>query len=211
MITADEYYQYTGYLAPADFESCKAMARQQLDACTLYAYVGRDFDSLPGLIQTAWKQALALQTCAISQNGGVAGMSQQPQQSVSLGNPQPAVPPAPDGADPSGHRGGSLPGLPQGVLFQVRYEPQFLIRQKKPRQMKLPWLSFISLVRSRVQSTFIPDLDLKGGIIPAAQFSQRFPPDRRAAPAAGRCSPGEHGQRPRTGVPRRRSAARRRG
>lgn len=85
MITADEYYQYTGYLAPADFESCKAMARQQLDACTLYAYVGRDFDSLPGLIQTAWKQAIALQTCAISQNGGVAGMSQQPQQSVSLG------------------------------------------------------------------------------------------------------------------------------
>lgn len=85
MLTADDYYRYTGYLAPADFESCLAIAEQQIHAETLYAYVGRDMSEMPGIIQTAWEQAVALQTCAVSQNGGVAGMSQQPQSSVSLG------------------------------------------------------------------------------------------------------------------------------
>lgn len=84
-ITADEYFQFTGYLAPADFTSCLALAEQQLHAETLYAYVGRDMTEMPSIIQTTWKQALALQACAVSQNGGVAGMSQQPQNSVSLG------------------------------------------------------------------------------------------------------------------------------
>lgn len=85
MLTAEEYFQFTGYLAPADFNSCLAIAEQQVHAETLYAYVGRDMDEMPGIIQTTWKQAVALQTCAVSQNGGVAGMSQQPQNSVSLG------------------------------------------------------------------------------------------------------------------------------
>lgn len=84
-ITADEYFQFTGYLAPADFTSCLALAEQQLHAETLYAYVGRDMTEMPSIIQTTWKQALALQACAVSQNGGVAGMSQQPQNSMSLG------------------------------------------------------------------------------------------------------------------------------
>lgn len=85
MLTADEYFQYTGYLAPADFNSCLAVAEQRIHAETLYAYVGRDMEELPSIIQNTWKQAVALQTCAVSQNGGVAGMSQQPQNSVSLG------------------------------------------------------------------------------------------------------------------------------
>lgn len=85
MIDADEYYKFTGYLAPADFESCLAIAQQRIHAETLYAYVGRDMEQLPGMIRTTLKQAVALQTCAVSQNGGVAGMSQQPQNSVSLG------------------------------------------------------------------------------------------------------------------------------
>lgn len=84
-ITADEYFQFTGYLAPADFTSCLALAEQQLHAETLYAYVGRDMTEMPSIIQTTWKQALALQACAVSQNGGVAGMSQQPHGSVTLG------------------------------------------------------------------------------------------------------------------------------
>lgn len=86
MLTPEEYFQFTGYLAPADFNSCRAIAEQQMHAETLYAYVGRDMAEMPGIVQTAWKQALALQTCAVSQNGGVAGMSQQPQTSVSLGS-----------------------------------------------------------------------------------------------------------------------------
>lgn len=85
MLTADEYFEYTGYLAPADFNSCLAIAEQQIHAETLYAYVGMDETALPETILAAWKQAVALQTCAVSQNGGVAGMSQQPQSSVSLG------------------------------------------------------------------------------------------------------------------------------
>lgn len=85
MLTADEYFLYTGYLAPADFNSCLAVAEQRVHAETLYAYVGRNMDEMPTFIQNTWKQAVALQTCAVSQNGGVAGMSQQPQNSVSLG------------------------------------------------------------------------------------------------------------------------------
>ena len=85
MLTPEEYFQFTGYLAPADFNSCLNIAQQQLHAETLYAYVGRDMTEMPSMIQLAWKQAVALQTCAVSQNGGVAGMSQQPQTSVSLG------------------------------------------------------------------------------------------------------------------------------
>ena len=85
MLTADEYFHYTNILAPADFDSCVEIATQQLHAHTLYAYVGRDMESMPEIIQNAWKQAVALQTCAVSQNGGVAGMSQHPQQSMSLG------------------------------------------------------------------------------------------------------------------------------
>ena len=84
-ITADEYFMFTGYLAPADFTSCLALAEQQLHAETLYAYVGRDMSEMPNIIQTTWKQALALQACAVSQNGGVAGMSQQQQATVSIG------------------------------------------------------------------------------------------------------------------------------
>ena len=85
ILTADEYFTFTGYLAPADFASCLAIAEQQIHAETLYAYVDRDISELPSMIQITLKQALALQTCAVSQNGGVAGMSQQPQSSVSLG------------------------------------------------------------------------------------------------------------------------------
>ena len=85
-LTAEEYFTFTGYLAPADFNSCLAIAEQQIHAETLYAYVGHDMADMPGIVQTAWKQALALQTCAVSQNGGVAGMSQQPQTNVSLGS-----------------------------------------------------------------------------------------------------------------------------
>lgn len=85
MLTAEEYFLYTGYLAPADFNSCLAVAEQRVHAETLYAFVGRDMDEMPSFIRNTWKQAVALQACAVSQNGGVAGMSQQPQNSVSLG------------------------------------------------------------------------------------------------------------------------------
>lgn len=85
MLTPEEYFQFTGYLAPADFNSCVAFAAQQIHAHTLFAYVGRDLDEMPRMIQIAWKQAVALQACAVSQNGGVAGMSQQPHTSMSLG------------------------------------------------------------------------------------------------------------------------------
>ena len=66
-ITADEYQLFTGSLAPADFDKSVMLAQQIIDAHTLYAYVGRDINGLPTRIQITYKQAIAMQTMAISQ------------------------------------------------------------------------------------------------------------------------------------------------
>lgn len=85
-ITAEDFYMFTGILAPADFESCAALAEQQMHGQTLYAYVGVDAETLPSSIRTAWKQAVALQTLAVHQAGGAAGLTQNAPNSVSLGS-----------------------------------------------------------------------------------------------------------------------------
>lgn len=85
MINAQEYYELTNELAPEDFEACKAAAEEMLHAATLYAYVGRDIATMPAVITTRWKRALALQTQAISLQGGVAALHDGPLASASLG------------------------------------------------------------------------------------------------------------------------------
>lgn len=42
-------------------------------------------NSMPGIIRNAWEQALAIQTLAISQQGGVAGASDTSPVSATLG------------------------------------------------------------------------------------------------------------------------------
>lgn len=86
VINADEYAYFTGSLAPADFDKSVMFAQQIIDAHTLYAYIGRDIASMPGIIQTTYKQAVAMQTMAISQRGGVAGSTEENYSSVTIGD-----------------------------------------------------------------------------------------------------------------------------
>lgn len=85
-INADEYAFFTGSLAPADFDKSVMLAQQIIDAHTLYAYIGRDLTAMPGIIQTTYKQAVAMQTMAISQRGGVAGSAEENYSSVTIGS-----------------------------------------------------------------------------------------------------------------------------
>lgn len=86
MITVDEFEELTGTLAPADFVTCLAVAQETVDAYTLYGYVGRDIDSLPSVVRSRYKRALALQTLYISQQGGVAALAEGSPNSVTLGS-----------------------------------------------------------------------------------------------------------------------------
>ena len=86
VLTPEEYEGITGEAAPDDFAACLALTQSMLDARTLCFYAGRETDTLPGLIQRAIKHYCAYQTQAISQAGGVAGASETPLQSASLGN-----------------------------------------------------------------------------------------------------------------------------
>lgn len=85
MITAEEYKEMTGTLAPEDFASCEAMACELVHAATLYAYVGRALEDLPEAITGRLKLAVALQTQAISSGGGVEALGDGAMSSVSLG------------------------------------------------------------------------------------------------------------------------------
>lgn len=85
MITADEYKEMTGSLAPEDFAPCEAVACELVHAATLYAYVGRALDKLPEAITSRLKRAVALQTQAISSGGGVEALGDETMNSVSLG------------------------------------------------------------------------------------------------------------------------------
>lgn len=84
-ITADDYQLFTGSLALADFDKSVMLAQQIIDAHTLYAYVGRDMTAMPSRIQITYKQAIAMQTMAISQRGGVSGSSDESYSSVTIG------------------------------------------------------------------------------------------------------------------------------
>lgn len=85
MLTEETYIAVTGEAPPGDFGACLAQAADMLHAVTLYAYVGRDVDAMPKCIADRWYRALALQTQAVSLNGGIMGAHDEPMHKVSLG------------------------------------------------------------------------------------------------------------------------------
>lgn len=85
MLSAEEYLAITGEEAPQDFDVCLAQAEEMLHAATLYAYIGRDMATMPKCIRERWDRALALQTQALSVNGGMIGLHDGEMNSVSLG------------------------------------------------------------------------------------------------------------------------------
>ena len=85
MLSAEEYFAITGEEAPQDFDVCLAQAEEMLHAATLYAYIGRDTAVMPKCIRDRWNRALALQTQALSVNGGMIGLHDGEMNSVSLG------------------------------------------------------------------------------------------------------------------------------
>lgn len=84
-LSQSEYAAITGEAAPEDFEPCLSLARTMLDARTLCFYEGKEVSALPGLIQRTLKHYCAYQTQALSLAGGVAGATEAPVQSGSLG------------------------------------------------------------------------------------------------------------------------------
>ena len=85
VISEAEYTFFTGHHALADFETSAMLAQQIIDAHTLHAFVGCDVESLPGIIKTTYKQAVAVQTMAISQRGGISGSTEENYSSFSIG------------------------------------------------------------------------------------------------------------------------------
>lgn len=85
-LTAEEYLAQTGEAAPADFTACLALAETQFDLHTMdyFAQLG-DLTALPAIVISRIKKAVAYQVQAISQSGGVAGVTEQRAQSASLG------------------------------------------------------------------------------------------------------------------------------
>lgn len=84
-LTAEEYLAVTGESAPEDFAACLTLAQSMLDARTLCFYAQKDATALPVLVGRALRQYLAYQTQAVSLAGGVAGATEAPAASASLG------------------------------------------------------------------------------------------------------------------------------
>jgi len=84
-LTAEQYATYTGEDVPADFYSCLDMAESLIDLHTLNFYAQVSVSALPVLVQKALQRAVAYQVQAISQAGGIAGMTEPHVQSASVG------------------------------------------------------------------------------------------------------------------------------
>jgi len=84
-LTAEQYATYTGEAAPSDFDSCLDMAESLVDLHTMNFYAQVSVSALPALIQKALQRAVAYQVQAISQAGGIAGMTEPHTHSASVG------------------------------------------------------------------------------------------------------------------------------
>ena len=84
-LTAEQYATYTGEAAPSDFNACLDMAESLIDLHTLNFYAQVSVSALPVLVQKALQRAVAYQVQAISQMGGIAGMTEPHTQSASTG------------------------------------------------------------------------------------------------------------------------------
>ncbi len=84
-LTAEQYTTYTGEAAPSDFNVCLDMAENLIDLHTLGFYAQVSVSALPVLAQKQLQRAVAYQVQAISQAGGVAGLTEPQVQSASVG------------------------------------------------------------------------------------------------------------------------------
>ena len=84
-LTAEQYETYTGEAAPTDFDACLDMAESLVDLHTLNFFAQVSVSALPALVQKQLQRAVAYQVQAISQAGGVAGMTEPQAQSASVG------------------------------------------------------------------------------------------------------------------------------
>lgn len=84
-LTAEQYATYTGEAAPSDFDSCLDMAESLVDLHTLNFYAQVSVSALPERVQKQLQRAVAYQAQAISQAGGIAGMTEPHMQSASVG------------------------------------------------------------------------------------------------------------------------------
>lgn len=84
-LTAEQYMTYTGETPPDDFNACLDLAESIVDMQTLNFYAQRDVTALPSIVQRFLQRATAYQVQAISQRGGVSGMTEPQMQSASVG------------------------------------------------------------------------------------------------------------------------------
>jgi len=84
-LTAEQYATYTGEAAPSDFNACLDMAESLVDLHTLNFYAQVSVSALPAVVQKYLQRAVAYQVQAISQAGGIAGMTEPHTQSASVG------------------------------------------------------------------------------------------------------------------------------
>ena len=84
-LTSEQYLTYTGETPPADFNACLDLAESIVDLQTMNFYAQRDVSTLPTIVQKFLQRATAYQVQAISQRGGVAGMTEPQVQSASVG------------------------------------------------------------------------------------------------------------------------------
>lgn len=84
-LTAEQYATYTGEVTPTDFTACLDMAESLIDMHTLNFYAQVSVSALPAMVQKMLQRAVAYQVQAISQAGGIAGMTEPHVQSASVG------------------------------------------------------------------------------------------------------------------------------
>ena len=84
-LTSEQYATYTGESAPADFSACLDMAESLVDLHTMNFYAQVSVSALPALVQKMLQRAVAYQVQAISQVGGIVGMTEPHTQSESVG------------------------------------------------------------------------------------------------------------------------------
>ncbi|MEG0271263.1 MAG: hypothetical protein RSB91_03100 [Clostridia bacterium] len=85
MLTGTQFTVLTGQAVPDDFALCEGLACEAVHAHTLHAFVGREVSALPSCIADRLQLAVALQTLAISEGGGVSAAAEPSMGGVTLG------------------------------------------------------------------------------------------------------------------------------
>lgn len=76
MLTATDYATITGQSVPDNFAALAADAEAQLHTHTLWAFAGRDLDTLPEIVRLTWQRALSWQVYYLHRQGGMAAQAE---------------------------------------------------------------------------------------------------------------------------------------